>query len=403
MLFRVGLIYWCFLLLTADLLAETPSPRLYGVLQSTFEHADEGRKAGWNVVCISLHWDQFEPVPGKIDLSYVARIRTEVHRWRELGYRLQLDPGMQYPPVWLFELPDTHFVNQFGEAFQTEQPGERVPNYVFSGVVRKRLENYLESLFAQLGSDWDYVRLGGGKFGEVNYPAAGYRAHRNCYWAFDDIAQGRTEGLPEGIPKCPVPGWSPGTPTEGHRSAALFLEWYLSSLRQYHDWQITTVRRWFPGDLCMLYGSWGIRPGQIEEAIAADLNGSSPAEQVGEISTGYDWKRVIAGITDPKVIVYCTWIDAPEEWCKDGGEDQRFWSPVHWQSYLAQSNPQKLRVWGENTGRGTRERMRLSFLRMQRYGLLGILWAFESELFAQPNPANLATFADFAELIGEYP
>ena len=57
----------------------------------------------------------------------------------------------------------------------------------------------------------------------------------------------------------------------------------------------------------MMYPSWGIRPGQIDAAVADQLAGKTSAEVNGELPRGFDFARFIHGITDPDVIVYCTW------------------------------------------------------------------------------------------------
>ena len=74
-------------------------------------------------------------------------------------------------------------------------------------------------------------------------------------------------------------------------------------------------------------------------------------------------------------------------------------SPVHWQYTLAQANPLRLRVWGENTGHNNREAMRITFERIKRFNLMGLMWAFDSELFADPNPEGRATFTDYLKFI----
>lgn len=373
------------------------------MLQGTLDRAAEGRTAGWNVAVISLAWEALEPAPGQINEEAVRRAAQETQEFRKLGYRLQLDLGLQYPPAWIFDLPQARYRNQYGTEFRSADPGKNQPNAVFNVAVRDRLARYLEQVFSRLGTDWDWVRLGGGFYGEVNFPMSTFEGRTNCYWAFDALAQGRESGLPEGLIPCPVPGWIPGTPSPGNQSARQFLDWYHGALQNYHDWQISTVRRWYSGDLCMLYGSWGIRPGGKEAAITTNLDGSSPAEKTGEISTGYDWARMIGGIRDPRVIVYCTWIDAPPKDCDDEGKDPTRWSPVHWQASLADAHPLKLRKWGENTGRGTLSALTTTFERITRYQLMGVLWAFEPDLFANPNPAGLATSADLADFIRRNP
>jgi len=375
------------------------APDHFGVLQGTLEHADEGRRAGWNVAVISLVWDAFEPVAGQVDEGYVKRMEEKARAFRKLGYRLQLDPGTQYPPDWIFDLLHARYRNQYGQHFESTESGKRIPNYVFNRAIRQCTAAYLKRIFQCLGTDWDWVRLGGGFYGEVNFPFHRFQDKGNCYWAYDDLAQGRAEGLAEGVKVCPVPGWLPGTPSSNHESARAFLEWYLGSLQNYHDWQISTVRQWYKGELCMMYGSWGIRPGGIESALANDLDGRSQPEDVGELQSGYDWERMIGGIRDPKVIVYCTWIDAPEKVSDDEGKDPVRWSPVHWQASLAKKNPLNLKIWGENTGKGDLSAMRLTFERVGKFGLMGALWAFENDLFSQPRAETLATFEDFAKCI----
>lgn len=48
------------------------------------------------------------------------------------------------------------------------------------------------------------------------------------------------------------------------------------------------------------------------------------------------------------------------------------------------------------------ETMRDSAQRMQANGFLGLMWAFESELYANPNPNNYATIADYEAVIAAY-
>ena len=375
---------------------------LFGALQMSAEHRAIGREAGWRVAVVPVSWDRFEPKPGVFDEKYIGELAKKKADLRRMGYKLQMDPGVQYPPPWVFELPQGRYRNQFGDLFVSRQPGANLPNVVFNAGVRKHVADYLGGIFARLGNDWDFVRLGCAKFGELNFPDCRFNGHTNCYWAFDDLAQGKAPGLAEGIPPCPVPGWVPGASSPEHASAQNFAGWYLDCLKNYQDWQIATVRRWYAGDVCLLYGSWGLRPGWIEEAVRGDLAGASPCERNGEIQQGFDWARMIGGIRDARAIVYCTWIDGTiknRDIADDNSPDPARWSPVHWQASLARANPLSLRVWGENTGRNNREAMRITFERVRRFDLMGVMWAFDGELFADPNPEGYATFADYSEFI----
>ena len=376
-------------------------PGWYGALPSTLSRSEAGRQAGWNVAVLSAAWDALEPEPGRLAEGEVRRLRETAAAFRAQGYRLQLDLGLQYPPAWVFDLPQARYQNQFGVEHRSSEPGRNVVNAVFNQAVRERMEGYMERVFREVGTDWDWVRLGGGFYGEVNFPHPHHAGKTNCYWGFDALAQGKADGLAKGILPCPVPGWIPGRSSPGNTAARQFVDWYLAALQNYHDWQIHTVRRWYAGEICMLYGSWGLRPGGVETAVEGALAGNTPAEQGGDLAMGSDWARMIGGISDAGVIVYCTWIDAPREHCDDKGADRARWSPVHWQASLAAANPRKLKVWGENTGQGTSDAMRLSFERVRLFGLMGLVWAFENELFADPNPHNFASLRDFAENIQE--
>ncbi len=365
-----------------------------------------GRSIGLRVAVVSLSWDRFEPVNGVFDQGYAEEILRKKKSLQKLGYKLQLDPGVQYPPGWIFSVPHARYKNQFGDLFITGDPGTSLPNVVFNREIRVAIGRYFHEIFSRLGTDWDFIRLGCGKFGELNFPGNKFSGHTNCYWAFDDVAQGKSTGLPDGIPPCPVPGWIPGTSSSGNTAARIFIEWYLDALKNYQAWQIATVRRDYRGDICMLYGSWGLRPGWLNAAVAGDLGGFTPSEKNGEVQQGFDWARMVRDLPDRRIIVYCTWVDgtlANRDLADDRSSDQARWSPVHWQAGLAGDHPLKLRTWGENTGGNNREAMLLAFERVKQFGLMGLVWAFERDLFLQPNPLGHATFSDFTAAIQANP
>ena len=353
----------------------------FGVLQHSREHLDANRRAGADIVVIDLAWDRAEPKAGEFSDAYLGEIRRQIATCRKLGYGIALDLGFQYPPAWAFDLPGGRYINQFGEAFASKAVGEEVPNAVFSQAVRDAQEAYLKRVFERLGKDFAFVRLGWMKYGELAYPAAKAGGRTNCYWAYDDLAQGKADGRPAGVPTCPVPGWRPGEASPGHAKAKAFLDWYLSALRDYHDWQIHTTRKYTPAPLAMLYPSWGMRPASAGKAIAADLDGSTPAERTGEVQRGLDFRGLVAGIRDPRVYVYCTWLDSSPSFGRDDEADRERWSPAHYLAVLAAEHRPALQAWGENTGGGDAATVALCFERIRAYGYRGLLWAFERDLY----------------------
>ena len=367
-------------LLVPDLLA-APEPVRIGVLQPDPVRAPALAAAGVSHVVLSVSWDLFEPTAGTPDPAYIRKLRADISTYRQAGLGVVLDLGFQYPPAWLFEIPHSRYENQHGELFADRSPGMNVTNSVFNATVRTHQAAYLSTLFRELGADWTAVRLGGGWYGELNYPPATFAGKTNAYWAFDPIAQGQKPGLPEGIPPCPVPGWKPGTPSPDHASARRFLDWYLASLQNYHDWQITTVRQLYTGPLMMMYPSWGLRPGQLDAAIATDLSGTTPPEKNGELQRGFDFARFITGIRDPHVGVHCTWLDSNPEWSDDTCPDPVRWSPPKYLASLARRHNPPLLVSAENTGGGGMAALALSAKRIQKLNITALYWAFGPDLF----------------------
>lgn len=364
-----------------------------GVLQGTLDHAPALKEAGIGTVVLDLSWQRFEPKLDTRDAAYVAELRKTLSSFQQLGITVILDLGMQYPPNWLFALPDSRYRNQYGQRFEDHSPGMNVPNAVFNQQIRECQADYIESVFRELGKDFLAVRLGGGWYGELNYPPPAYAGKKNAYWAFDDIAQGTRRGLPPGIPVCPVPGWKPG---DGDPVAAeCFLEWYLNALQNYHDWQIRTVREFYPGSLMMLYPSWGIRPGQREAAVANALSDDTPAERNGEIQRGFDFERFIRGIRDDAVIVHTTWLDSDPAFGDDDSPHPEQWSPIHFLASLASRHEPALPISGENTGGGGDETMALCAARMARYHGRLFLWAFAGDLMDGHSPGPKALKAHF--------
>jgi len=371
-----------------------PAHPIIGTLESDPAHNDATNKAGARAVVVSVSWDRFEPREGAFDAAYLAGLTEKIRLFRAGGKLVVLDLGIQYPPGWVFLYKSAHFADQYGHAYVPNPgAGDCGVNLVFSAEMRAKLGAYLHALFAGLGNDFYAVRLGGGRYGELGYPGTTFQNDKNCYWAFDAIAQGASPGLPGGVRDCPVSGWKPGTPSADHAAAQSFLDWYMASLENYHDWQIHEVRQFFSGPLLMLYPSTGgLRPGQLEAAVDDDCSGATQAEKTGEVGRGYDTARFIAGITDPGVVVYSTWIDGFPG-CDDASADPARWNPAHFLASLAAAHQPPLPVGGENTGHpDTPANMKLTFERLRDDHLCMMFWAFEPGLF-EPDGAKASCAA----------
>jgi hypothetical protein len=372
-----------------------PNHPLFGTLECDPARMAATNDAGARGVVVGISWGRAETGDGQFNSAYLQEIKAKIDTFRAGGKFIVLDLGVQYPPQWIFGLASSHFVNQYGKAFNAVAgQGDCGVNLVFSQEMRDKFAAYVLEVFHELGTDFYAVRLGGGRYGELGYPINKVGSQTNCYWSFDPIAQGNQPGLATGVTPYPVASWVPGMASKDHDSARRFLDWYMASMKNYHDWQIATLRQTFAGPLFMMYPSTGgIRPGQLEAAINDDCNGSTQAERTGEIGRGFDTARFVAGITDPQVVVYSTWIDGFEG-SDDASSDPKRWSPAHYVASLAAAHQPPLLVGGENTGQPDDvANLQLTFQRMREDHLCVMFWAFEHSLFDdQPNHATIEDF-----------
>lgn len=382
---------------------------LFGTLMSNPDKAAGQAAVGIGCASLTLRWEEFEPSEGVINTAYVEQIRAQIEQFQSAGMRIVLDFGIHYPPRWATELAYCRHVNQYGDAYVvTQSSGLNTLNGVFNRNVREKMAAYVGRVFQAFDpSTFFAIRIGWSYYAELHYPERSYNGRNNCYWGYDPIALGQVpELLPEGIEPNPVPEWMPGQPSENNEKARRFIEWYLESLRNFQDFQIAALRRHYDGYINALYADWGVRPGQIDEAVAGDLDGLSFAEKYGQLQKGYDHARFIAAIRDPKVVVYNTCLNSNYPYpmtasiVDDNGSDPRYWSPVHFEAWCAEQNPVRPRVWAENDGNDNYYMMQICFKRMQRYNLMGIMWAFEYNLYS--NDPNLAQLYEYARFIEQY-
>ncbi len=375
--------------LPATPLASTPTPLaeqpyFWGLIKDDGTHLTDERAAGIGVKVIRISWKDFYPHKGIPDPAYITATQGQFDRLRAAGFSIILELGIQDTPNWLHAAyPDASYVDQYGDVYSGNgQPDSGDANAIFNPTVRTLIARYMHDVFTAFGIDFYAVRLGGGHWGELTYPTTSYNGHTNCYWAYDTNARVQS----------PTPGWIPGQDSP-HGEAAAFANWYLNGLVDYQNWQITTLRQNYGGPIMMLYPGWGIRPGQLDQAVAGNLSGSTSPEINGEVQTGTDYARQIAAITDANTIVYTTWLDAP--FGDDASANPANWRPVHYLASLAAAHRPILRVAGENTGQGSPSQMRFAAAQMKAYGLAGMVWYQESELYS----GQYATIGDYRDTI----
>ena len=351
---------------------QSPSGPWLGILQTSAAEAPTERAAGVSYGHLELSWASYEPSPGVFDSTYAANQRSKLSQLRQAGLQVTLDAGLQYPPAWVFSLDSaTRFVDQYGDTWHGSL-SEDVPDAVFDSNVRNAEAAYIARIAADLGTGFDAVRAGGLLQDELRYPDASYNGHTNCYWGFDAHAQATS----------PVPGWIPGQADS--TKASQFLAWYLQSIDGFESWLVGTYRSHFPTAwLQVLMPSWGLRPGDTTNAIASDLNGSTPPATWGTLEMGLDWaNQVTVAQGDSRVMAYSTWLERG-----DDGTTPQTLGPAHYLVTLA--SPLGRPVAGENaTATDSISTMQTVVQRVKSWGLVGLMWLDEPQLFGS-GPVHL--------------
>ena len=333
-----------------------------GVLGVTGTHFTGERAAGIDSVAITVGWGDSEPSPGTFNLTYLQSMEKEMTSARAAGLDVVLDPGLQYPPAWVFSLPGgTQFEDQYGDVFTgAGDSGNDVANAVTDPSVRSAEGTYLAWLGAHLPiGSVIAVRQGGGPLGELRYPGPDYDGHTNCYWAYDASSRATT----------PVPGWVPGTGTVAQ--AAAFLNNYNANLDSYGIWLNAQLKADFASTELVMLPGWGERPGGAAEEEASLLTLNMP-----EFNEGLDWTDLLDSLPDPThSVAYTTYLDAATYLPTIQLED-----PADYLASLVAGT--SIKLGGENTGNGTFTTMRLCFQRAEALGFVIVEWMDEAQLEA---------------------
>jgi hypothetical protein len=357
------------------LVASASSAPWFGILQTKGAHATEERAAGVTVGTLDLNWSAYQPGPGQVDGSYVSSMRSRLASLRSAGLNVVLDVGMQYPPAWIFNVSsNTRFVNQYGDVWHGNL-SEDVPNAVFDSTVRSYEAQYIAQVAADFGDVFYAVRSGGLLQDELRYPPTNYNGHTNSYWAYDGAAQTQS----------PVPGWRPGT-ADGR--ASTFANWYMQSITDFMTWLVGTYRSHFASPwIEVLMPSWGIRPGELDAAVARNLDGSTPPAGWGTLAEGLDWTRQVNAISDSHTMLYGTWMERG-----DDGNTANSMAPSHYLVTLGAARG--FPVAGENASSGDDVATMQAVVQHTRdWGMAGLMWLDENSLYS--NPASLAEYSLF--------
>jgi glycosyl hydrolase family 42 (putative beta-galactosidase) len=311
----------------------------------------ELRQQGVEVVLLEMSWAAAQPRERYFDERYLAVVRAQRDHFHAAGLKIVLNFGLHHAPDWVLARPDALFTDQNGTRYLKDD----VADLVFATQLRPLAEAYTQKVFAELGTDFYAVRVGGGPKGELGYPGMpGTQRYLPNYLAFSAAASAGN----------PVPGWRPCRPSP-HQEAQRFLDWYLESLVDFQQWQIDTVRRFYPGAIAVLYPSLGVGAGDIAAAVADNLCGNTDAQRGGDLQRGYDHSRQIAALPAHGVAVWATWTD----------------NPTALQRLATLAQARHLALMGENSGEDTASAMRRSVADARRLQLLAFLWVRAPEAY----------------------
>ena len=257
--------------------------------------ADAYRR-GVRAVLVEASWAAAEPSRGHFDQAYLGKLAAQVSRYRSMGFQVALNYGLMNAPGWLMALPGARYVNQYGTAY-TAGP---LLDLVFDTSLRSFAQAYTDVILRLLGPLVYMVRVGGGYDGELAYPPPARGEPPNQFWAYGPAAR----------KTAPEPGWRPCSRGLSGR-ARTFLTWYLTSLVDYQQWQIRSVRSVYAGQIAVLYPSVGFTTAEEQQALSDSLCGHTAAEQTGAFARGWGHAQQVSALSGPGLVVYGTWADNP--------------------------------------------------------------------------------------------
>ena len=114
-----ALVLACVIVLSGTALpGVTPSsagatPPILGLLGATPSNYQSEQEAGVDAVTIQVGWDLAEPSPNVFSTTYMGEQGlypgplTKVDQALAAGLKVIIDPGLQYPPQWVVDLPSS--------------------------------------------------------------------------------------------------------------------------------------------------------------------------------------------------------------------------------------------------------------------------------------------------------
>jgi hypothetical protein len=337
-----------------------PVRRSGGAALGTFNAGSAGDLRAWGAaggttVVVGVVWERAQPSRGgPIDLSHAGMqgqdVREQIDEARRLGLGVILEPAIQYPPQWAKDAIPA-FRDQAGTPFTSAIPGADVRDWVWTQAGRRLVSGFVRGSLEALRSRFnaiDGVRMGGGTFGEAQYPRDDRSIDGSpAFWAYGSAAQSGV-GLADGERATPLPGYVYGDGTP--RQDRVWAQWYLGSLASWIHWYALELRNGgWSGPVYVEHPSFGVRDGWQPR--------SRPYEV--ELAHGTDFGvQMDAYASLPNVWPWSTWADDTDR--SNASPSLPDADKAAWRKLLEEARARGLdaHIMGENTGGGGRDAVR---------------------------------------------
>lgn len=396
------------ILLLAGVYARTPPRYYFGDLATLPEHAQYEASHGVKVATLELSWDMYEPQDGRFDGVYVASLKSRLNILLRAGMRVTLALGLSYSPSWIFNYPNSRFVNENGTLAGQGCSSTNEVNLIFNQVLRQKAEAYFDRIISDLGvRNFWAIRLTSGGDCEMVYPNVHVHEQRGSYWAFDANAQNGPD-MPPSMARNPFPGWKPGQRTYHGRpfttsQVKQWADWYVTALDNVANWQVNKFNS------LGFYGYYQtITPGSGErpDAYASDIDNYLPNSMIG---FGGAWDKFYQFLPNKqRVVAYVSSMadgSGNNDSCQSTDDSVALtdpaadsWSATRWISRIA--DQYHLPKAGENPGysdvpnryyadMSSTGLMANSIRQMQSCGFQGLYWAHDDRLWDGTLPFSL--------------
>ncbi len=153
-------------------------------------------------------------------------------------------------------------------------------------------------------------------------------------------------------------------------------------MTNYQNWQIDQIRKYFGGQLDIMYAGKGALPKLVMDALTNDLHGDGWSESNSALYAAALYDRHVAGLTSTtNNALYVTGIeDMAVSTVNDSSPYPGDWSAARWISYLAKNYG--MPVWGENGGKNNLAQLQLAVQRARDNQFNGLMWVDESQLYS---------------------